>query len=90
MNINEHLLMLNEQIHCEQDRECLTTAASAIDKHICTIKNLIKKLIDNKDVFEGRFRKLQSLLIASRGKQWVTIDIFILFLSSKKNSKNFN
>ena len=33
------------------------------------IKNLIKKIIDNKDVFEGRFRKLQSLLIASRGKE---------------------
>jgi hypothetical protein len=80
MNINEHLVTLNEQIQSEQDRECLSTAAAAIDKHVCTIKSLIKKLIDNKDVFEGRFRKLQSLLIASRGNRSMIMGVRIRFL----------
>lgn len=67
MNINEHLTVLLNKIHCEQDRESISSTTNTIDKHLSTIKNLIKKVIDNKDVFEGRFRKLQSLLIASRG-----------------------
>ena len=67
MNINEHLTMLINQLHLEQERDFVLTTANSIDKHLSTIKSLIKKVIDNKDVFEGRFRKLQSVLIASRG-----------------------
>ncbi len=59
-----------DKIQCEQDREYILTTSNLIDKHLLTIKNLIKKVIDNKDVFEGRFRKLQTLLIASRGKDF--------------------
>ncbi|CAF3539704.1 unnamed protein product [Rotaria sp. Silwood1] len=66
MNINEHLIILINKIQCEQDREYILNTTDLIDKHLLTIKNLIKKVIDNKDVFEGRFRKLQTLLIASR------------------------
>ncbi|CAF3532661.1 unnamed protein product [Rotaria sordida] len=69
MNINEHLTILTNKIQCEQDHEYILTTTNLIDKHLLTIKNLIKKVIDNKDVFEGRFRKLQTLLIASREKQ---------------------
>ncbi|CAF0970122.1 unnamed protein product [Adineta ricciae] len=69
MTINEHLTILNEKIQCEQDRESISTTSTLIEKHLSIIKNLIKKIIDNKDVFEGRFRKLQTLLIASRHKQ---------------------
>ncbi|CAF5056701.1 unnamed protein product, partial [Rotaria sp. Silwood1] len=69
MNINEHLIILINKIQCEQDREYILNTTDLIDKHLLTIKNLIKKVIDNKDVFEGRFRKLQTLLIASREKQ---------------------
>lgn len=68
MNINEHLMILLEKIQCEQDREYILATSNSIEKHLLIIKNLIKKIIDNKDVFEGRFRKLQTLLIASRGK----------------------
>ena len=68
MNINEHLTILNEKIQCEQDRESISATSTLIEKHLSIIKNLIKKIIDNKDVFEGRFRKLQALLIASRRK----------------------
>jgi hypothetical protein len=60
-----------DKIHCEQDREYISITSNLIDKHLLTIKNLIKKIIDNKDVFEGRFRKLQTLLIASRGRDLV-------------------
>jgi hypothetical protein len=70
VNINEHLIILMDKIQCEQDREYILTTSNLIDKHLLTIKNLIKKVIDNKDVFEGRFRKLQTLLIASRGKDF--------------------
>ncbi|CAF5205413.1 unnamed protein product, partial [Rotaria magnacalcarata] len=69
MNINEHLMILLNKINGEQDREYIVTATNLVDKHLLAIKNLIKKVIDNKDVFEGRFRKLQTLLIASREKQ---------------------
>ncbi|CAF2056330.1 unnamed protein product [Rotaria magnacalcarata] len=69
MNINEHLMILLNKISGEQDREYIVTATNLVDKHLLAIKNLIKKVIDNKDVFEGRFRKLQTLLIASREKQ---------------------
>ncbi len=68
MNINEHLKILLDQIQCELDREYILITKNSIEKHLLIIKNLIKKVIDNKDVFEGRFRKLQTLLIASRGK----------------------
>jgi hypothetical protein len=71
MNINEHLTMLINHLHSEQERDYVLTTANSIDKHLSTIKSLIKKVIDNKDVFEGRFRKLQSLLIASRGEQMI-------------------
>ena len=67
MNINEHLTTLIDKIQCEQDREYVSTASNLIDKNLLTIKNLIKKIIDNKDVFEGRFRKIQTVLLASRG-----------------------
>ncbi|CAF0779640.1 unnamed protein product [Adineta steineri] len=69
MNINEHLMILMDKIHCTQDQEYILTTSNLIDKYILIIKNLIKKVIDNKDVFEGRFRKLQTLLLASREKQ---------------------
>ncbi|CAF4526558.1 unnamed protein product, partial [Rotaria socialis] len=69
MNINEHLMILLNKINGEQDREYIVTATNLVEKHLLAIKNLIKKVIDNKDVFEGRFRKLQTLLIASREKQ---------------------
>ena len=68
MNINEHLMILMEKIQGEQDQGCILTTSNLINKHLLTIKNLIKKIIDNKDVFEGRFRKLQTILIASRGE----------------------
>ena len=68
MSINEHWAMLIDQLHSEDERDHVLTTANSIDKHLSTIKSLIKKVIDNKDVFEGRFRKLQSLLIASRGQ----------------------
>ncbi|CAF4391264.1 unnamed protein product, partial [Adineta steineri] len=58
-----------DKIHCTQDQEYILTTSNLIDKYILIIKNLIKKVIDNKDVFEGRFRKLQTLLLASREKQ---------------------
>ncbi len=61
-------MVLLNKIQCEQDRECISSMTNTIEKHLLAIKNLIKKVIDNKDVFEGRFRKLQTLLIASRGK----------------------
>ena len=69
MNINENFVSLLNIIQCEQERDDLTAKTSSIEKSLLMIKNLIKKIIDNKDVFEGRFRKLQSLLIASRGKE---------------------
>jgi hypothetical protein len=69
VNINEDLMNLLEKIQCEEDRECILITKNSIEKHLLIIKNLIKKVIDNKDVFEGRFRKLQTLLIASRGKE---------------------
>ncbi|CAF2516827.1 unnamed protein product [Rotaria sp. Silwood2] len=69
VNINEHLMLLMNKIQCEQDREYIITSTDLINKHLLIIKNLIKKVIDNKDVFEGRFRKLQTLLIASRENQ---------------------
>ncbi|UJR37775.1 hypothetical protein I4U23_030467 [Adineta vaga] len=68
-NISEYSKILMDTIQCEQDRDCITTTSNLIEKHLLIIKNLIKKVIDNKDVFEGRFRKLQTLLIASREKQ---------------------
>jgi len=69
VNINENFVSLLNIIQCEQERDDLTAKTSSIEKSLLMIKNLIKKIIDNKDVFEGRFRKLQSLLIASRGKE---------------------
>lgn len=68
MSVNEHLMTMKEQIRCEEDRDYVSSTSAAIEKHLLTIKNLIKKVIDNKDVFEGRFRKLQTFLIASRGQ----------------------
>ena len=74
MNIHESWLILLEKIQCTQDRESISSTAHSIEKDLSTIKILIKKVIDNKDVFEGRFRKLQALLIASRGKYFVIFD----------------
>jgi hypothetical protein len=73
-------MILWNKIQCEQDRECISTMTNTIEKHLLTIKNLIKKVIDNKDVFEGRFRKLQTLLIASRGKNEM-IFVFVELIS---------
>lgn len=79
--MNEHLMMLMNKIQCEQDRDYILTTINLVDKHLSTIKNLIKKVIDNKDVFEGRFRKLQTLLIASRGKDLIFVsEDLILFV----------
>lgn len=68
VNISEHLKALLEKIQCEQDREYILSTSNTLEKYLLVIKNLIKKILDNKDVFEGRFRKLQTLLIASRGR----------------------
>lgn len=72
-NFNEHFSSLIEQIHCDKDRQFLGNSLTTIEKHFSTLKNFIKKLLENKDVFEGRFRKLQTLLIASRGEK-MTLD----------------
>lgn len=69
VNIHENLIILLEKNQTVQDRESLSKTIQSIEKDLSTIKILIKKVIDNKDVFEGRFRKLQTLLIASRGKR---------------------
>jgi hypothetical protein len=66
-------MILLHKIQYEQDPEYILTTTNSIEKHLLTIKNLIKKVIDNKDVFEGRFRKLQTLLIASRGNDYIYI-----------------
>ena len=77
-NIDDHLLTLMEKLQCEQDRDYVSSTSNSIEKHLLTIKNLIKKVIDNKDVFEGRFRKLQTLLIASRGESVLLFNLHIL------------
>lgn len=71
------MTILLEKIHGEQDREHILTTTNFLEKHLLIIKNLIKRIIDNKDVFEGRFRKLQTLLIASRGKESKFIYLFL-------------
>lgn len=69
VNINENFVSLLNIIQCDREQDDLTMKTTSIEKSLLIIKNLLKKIIDNKDVFEGRFRKLQSLLIASREKQ---------------------
>jgi hypothetical protein len=78
------------KIQCNEDRESISAMTNTIEKHLLTIKNLIKKVIDNKDVFEGRFRKLQTLLIASRGKNSNKLFSLELSFCLKKNNRNFN
>ena len=89
VNIHENLLVLLEKSQSVQDREVLSKTVQSIEKDLSTIKILIKKVIDNKDVFEGRFRKLQTLLIASRGEYFYVLDRrdFTVFIVQEKQQK---
>lgn len=88
VNIHENLLILLEKMQTTHDRESISVTAQSIEKDLSIIKILIKKVIDNKDVFEGRFRKLQTLLIASRGKNKERFDERIEQLFLKKNNRS--
>ncbi|CAF1535220.1 unnamed protein product, partial [Didymodactylos carnosus] len=92
-NMNNIITNLLGNAQCEIDRKQIRESSDTMDKHLTTVKLLIKKVIENKDIVEGRFRKLQTLLLASREKRQcieVEIDDFFRLVDPRIEEKPSN